>query len=154
MGWFYGSKAFYFSSVESVEFPDTLESIGTESFAYTHLSGEELSDSYAVYIVLPYDELDRYSLLISNLVEGYVDISNHQIPFIGIGHSKNVNSPVILSSWDISKYVYSKTYKTFVSAKMVNTLTNEVFDIKRSYQNVGVPTVYMPKKYMDIEKFA
>ena len=118
---------------------------------YTHLSGEELSDSYAVYIVLPYDELDRYSLLISNLVEGYVDFSNHQIPFIGIGHSKNVNSPVILSSWDISKYVYSKTYKTFVSAKMVNTLTDEVFDIKRSYQNVGVPTVYMPKKYMEIE---
>lgn len=114
---------------------------------YTHLQGETLGDSYAAYLIIPYEQIDHYSILVSNLVGGYFDFSNHQISFVGIGYSKNINTPTVICSQDISKYVFSKTYKTLITAKMFNNVTNEEIVVARSYQNVSVPTIYMPKSY-------
>lgn len=117
---------------------------------YTHLQGDLLSERNGIYLILPYEELDKYSLLTLRYLDGTVIINDQrEYPFIGVGYSKEVKEVTIQSNLDISRDVISSCYSNLYSATL--NINGQIGELRRAYYNVSKPTLYLPYTFQESE---
>lgn len=112
---------------------------------YTHLQGSQLDEGYerGIYLILPYEELDKYSLLTLRYLDGTIIINEQkEFSFIGVGYSKEVKQVTLQSNIDISRNVISSCYSNLYKA-MIN-VNGQTGELRRAYFNVKKPTLYLP----------
>ena len=84
------------------------------NLGYELILGEELSNDNEFFIVVPKDELDKYSLVLTPIIDGDMQIGEKTLKFVGFGSSQYVNSPTIISTENLVKDVCGITYRKIV----------------------------------------
>lgn len=116
---------------------------------HTHLLGSETDEFEYVYLIVPENELDRYSLLISDYVGGYIKIQNKRLKFIGVGYSSNIEEPVLQSNTNLEDIVCSIVLRIYISLDIYIPSLEEKISVIRNYQTVSKPTLYLPEFYRE-----
>lgn len=113
---------------------------------YNHLYGDKLTNVDDGYLILPYEQIDDYSLKTIDYIDSKMTLDDGTLlNFVGIGSSKYISNPVLISQKDIEKNVISMTYSNLYQAYF--EFNGRTAELTRTYTTVDVPTIYLPYAY-------
>ena len=101
--------------------PLSVEVIYTKytKMTYELVLGEELNGDDQLFIILPKEKLNEYSLSLTNYIGSTTKIGDHNLTLIGFGSSQYVSKPTIISKNDLEKAVCGLAYQTLVEFEVV-----------------------------------